>query len=692
MPVFELEGSELHESSDATPPVAGRNPRELRLHGETRIDDYFWLREKDDPAVFAYLEAENAYGAAVMKPTGPLQETLYREMRGHLKETDLSVPYREGGYFYYSATEEGRQYPRFCRRKGALDAPEEVTLDLNALAEGKAFIALGEYAVSRDGHLLAHSLDETGFREFTLRIKDLRTGEDLPERFERATSAAWSADGATLFYSVENDAKRSYRVYRHRLGELGKDELVYEEPDERFDVDIGLTRSGKFLLLRCASHTTSEIRFLPAGEPAGVWTLVEPREPDVEYDVDERDGLFYIRTNDEGRNFRVVTVPAADPRRENWTEIVPHREAAMVEAVDCFARFYALSEREAGLPRIRVVGLPAGRRAEIVFPEPAYEVFLTSNRDYDAQRLRYNYQSFLTPSSVFDYDVESGESVLLKRTEVPGYDPALYVSERFEAVASDGAKIPVSLVSRRDALRDGPAPTLLYGYGSYGLTVDVTFNSNRLSLLDRGVVFAVAHVRGGGELGKKWHDAGRMMRKMNTFTDFIAAAEDLIARGRTSPERLAIEGRSAGGLLVGAVLNLRPDLFHAAIATVPFVDVINTMLDAGLPLTVGEYEEWGNPNVEPEYRYLRTYSPYDNVSAKKYPAVLLNSSLHDSQVPFWEPAKLAAKLRALKTDGNVLLLRTNMAAGHGGSSGRYDRLREVAFDQAFLLSQWGIFR
>ena len=678
------------DSSAATPPVARKAPRTLRLHGETRVDDYFWLREKNDPEVFAYLEAENTYAAAVMRATEPLQEALYREMRSHWKETDLSVPYREGGYFHYSRTEEGKQYPRYCRRRGSLAAPEEVTLDLDDLARGKKFLALGEYCVSPNDRLLAYSLDETGYREYTLRVRNLDTGEDLAERVEKATSAAWGADNRTLFYSVENEAKRSFRVFRHRLGETGRDELVHEETDERFDVEVGLTRSGKYLLLRCASHTTTESRFLPAGEPAGAWRIIAAREPDVEYDVDEREGLFYVRTNDEGRNFRVVTAPAADPRRENWTEIVPHRESVMVEGVDCFSSFLALSEREAGLPRIRVTELPSGRSRRIEFPEPAYDAFPTSNRDYGALHLRYNYQSFLTPSSVFDYDVASGESILRKRTEVPGYDASLYRSERFEAVASDGVKIPISLVARKGIPLDGSAPMLLYGYGSYGLTVDVAFNSNRLCLLDRGVVFAVAHVRGGGELGKAWHDEGRMGKKMNTFTDFIAAAEDLIARGWTSPGRLAIEGRSAGGLLVGAAVNLRPDLFRAAIATVPFVDVINTMLDASLPLTVGEYEEWGNPNVESEYRCMREYSPYDNVAPRTYPAILLNSSLHDSQVPFWEPAKLAAKLRAMKTGGGVLLLRTNMAAGHGGSSGRYDRLREIAFEQAFLLSEWGI--
>jgi oligopeptidase B len=674
------------------PPVARKVPREILLHGETRVDDYFWLREKDNPEVIAYLEEENAYSAAMMGATEALRETLYREMRSHLKETDLSVPFREGGFFYYSRTEEGQQYPKYCRQKASPGAAEELTLDLNPLAEGKEFLALGEHAVSPDGRLLAFSLDETGYREFALQIKDLRTGELFPERLEKTTSAAWAADSRTIFYSVENDAKRSFRVYRHRAGEVGPDALVYEEADERFEVEVGSTRSRKFLLLSSASHTTSEIRFLPAADPEGTWGTIASREPEVEYDVDEHEGLFFIRTNDAGRNFRVVTAPVSDLRRENWREIVPHRAEVMVEGVDCFAGFYVLSERERGLPHIRVTEFSSGRSRRIPFPEPAYEVFPTSNRDYESEFVRYNYQSFLTPASIFDYEVVSAESTLRKRTEVPGYDASLYRSERIEAAAPDGTKIPISLVFREGALRGGPAPLLLYGYGSYGLTSEVAFNSNRLCLLDRGIVFAIAHVRGGGELGKAWHDAGRMSRKMNSFTDFIAAAEELIARGWTSHDRLAIEGRSAGGLLVSAAVNLRPDLFHAASATVPFVDVINTMLDTSLPLTIGEFEEWGNPRDEEAYRCMRAYSPYDNVESKDYPVMLLNSSLNDSQVPYWEPAKLAAKLRALKTDENVLLLRTNLAAGHGGSSGRYDRLRELAFDQAFLLSQWGIFR
>ncbi len=656
------------------------------------MDEYFWLREKDDPEVIAYLEAENGYAAAVMKPTEPLQEVLYREMRAHIKETDLSVPYREGDYVYYSRTEAGEQYPKYCRKSVSPGAAEEITLDLNVLAVGKSFLSLGEYTVSGNGAFLGFSLDETGYRSYTLQIKDLRAARLLPERREGVTSAAWAADDRTIFYSIENEAKRSFRVYRHSLGASGDDVLVYEEPDDRFDVEVSITRSRRFLLIRCASHTTSEVRFLASDGPGGEFRAVAPREPDVEYDVDEARGLFYIRINDTGRNFRVATAPVSDPRRENWRELVAHRDDVMIEGVDCFAGFYALSEREAGLPQIRITELTSGATRRIAFPEAAYEAFLTSNREFETSSLRYNYQSFLTPVSIVDFEVASGKTTLRKKTEVPGYDPTLYRSARIQARASDGTKVPVSLVFREGIPLDGRAPLLLYGYGAYGLTAHVAFQSNRLCLLDRGVVFAIAHVRGGGELGKAWHDAGRMADKSNTFTDFIAAAEELIAGGWTSPGRLAIEGRSAGGLLVGAVVNRRPDLFHAAIATVPFVDVINTMLDASLPLTVGEYEEWGNPNEEEQYRWMRAYSPYDNVASGRRPALLLNSSLNDSQVPYWEPAKLAARLRAIDPDGGLVLLRTNMNAGHGGFSGRFDHLREVAFDQAFLLSQWGIDR
>jgi oligopeptidase B len=672
-------------------PIARRRPRTTTIHGETLTDDYFWLREKSDPDVAAYLEAENAYADGVMAPLGPRQESLYREMLARIKETDLSVPYREGGYFYYSRTEEGKQYPIYCRRQGSLEAPEEVTLDLNELAVGHAFLAIGAYAVTDDGTLLAYSVDTTGFREYTLQIKDLRTGELRPERIEKTGAVAWANDGRTLFYTVEDHAKRPWRVMRHRLGSAETDAVVFEEQDELFRVWVGRTRSKRFLLLGSASHTTTEVRFRPADEPIGDWRTVTPRRHEHEYDVDHHGDRFYIRTNDRGRNFRLVAAPLDDPREERWEEVVPHRPEVMLEGAEFFRDHYVLLERERGLPRLSVTGLRDGQTHAVLFPEPAYSAFPSYNPEFDTHVFRYSYQSLITPASVFDYDMDARTSTLLKEQPVlGGYDRTRYVSERREATAPDGVKVPVSLVYRRDLVRDGRAPLYLVGYGAYGYPLPVGFSSNRLSLLDRGMAVAIAHVRGGGEMGKAWHDDGRMLKKRNTFTDFIAVAEHLVAEGYTAPDRLVIEGGSAGGLLMGAVANLRPDLFRIVVSKVPFVDVLNTMLDADLPLTVGEYEEWGNPNHRDQYEYIKSYCPYTNLAARAYPTMLVKTSFNDSQVMYWEPAKYVAKLRRLRTDDNVLILKTNMAAGHGGASGRYDYLREVAFDYAFVLSQLGL--
>ena len=680
-----------NDAAAPQPPAAKKAPKVDVLHGERRLDDFYWLREKTNPEVIGYLEAENAYTAALMKPTEAFQEALYQEMLARIKQTDLSVPYRERGYFYYSRTEEGKQYAIYCRKKGNQDAPEKITLDLNELAKGQKFMALGAYAASDDGNLLAYSTDNTGFRQYTLQVKDLRTGELLPERIEKVTSAAWAADNKTLFYTVEDSAKRPYRLYRHRLGSTGADDLLYEEKDEMFTVGVTRTRSRAYLLLHSGSHTTSEVRYLPATLPDDAWKIIAPREHEHEYDVDHHGELFYIRTNSGGRNFRLVSAPAADPRRESWKEVIPHRPSVMLEAMAFFANHYVLLEREDGLPRLRVTDLRNSQSHRIEFPEPAYAAFLAQNPEFDTATFRFTYQSLITPSSVFDYDMDKRERKLLKQTEVlGGYDPTKYQSERIYATATDGTRVPISLVYKKGLKRDATAPMLLTGYGSYGFPFPVSFSSNRLSLLDRGLVFAIAHIRGGGEMGKTWHDHGRMMNKKNTFTDFIAAAEYLIAQKFTAKDRLVITGGSAGGLLMGAVTNLRPDLFRAVVSLVPFVDVINTMADASLPLTVGEFEEWGNPQKKADYDYMKTYSPYDNLEKKAYPAILVRTSLNDSQVMYWEPAKYVAKLRTLKTDSNTLLLRINMAAGHGGASGRYDFLREVAFDYAFIFSQFGI--
>ncbi len=709
-------------------PVARREPVEHILHGDLRADHYAWLREKENPEVIAYLNAENAYTDAVLHDTAAFQEKLYQEMLGRILQTDLSVPYRLRGYLYFTRTEEGKQYPCHCRRRDSENAPEELLLDLNAVAQGHSFLGLGAFAVSDDNALLAYSLDTTGFRQYTLQIKDLRAGEALPFRVERATSAAWAADNRTVFYTVEDETtKRSYRLYRHVLDASEPDSLLYEEPDQRFHLDVERTRSGAFLLLTIASHTASEVRFLPADQPAASFRVIAPREDEHEYYVDhhpgtpvppiwsaadlpplsqplasgEASGVFYIRTNSGGRTFRLVTASVADPRRETWREFIPNRPDVMLAAAQVFASHLVLYEREAALPYVRIVPLndgsgtkdPLASSHRIEFREPVYNASLGANPEFVTDHLRFQYESFITPRSVFDYDLRTGEQILRKQQPVlGGYDPSQYVSERLYADAPDATRVPISIVYRRDTPRHASASLLLYGYGSYGISVPVNFSSNRLSLLDRGVMYAIAHVRGGGELGKPWHDAGRMHKKRNTFIDFIAAAERLIALRYTSAQKLIIEGGSAGGLLMGAAANLRPELFRIVISHVPFVDVLNTMLDASLPLTVGEYEEWGNPQVAADYFYMKSYCPYTNLERKDYPTMLVKTSLNDSQVMYWEPAKYVAKLRTLKTDANPLLLKINMGAGHGGASGRYDYLREIALDYAFLLTQLGIQR
>ncbi len=680
-------------SSLPAPPVAKKAPKTTEINGRTMVDNYYWLRDKKNPEVKAYLEAENAYTDAVMKPTEGLQKKLYDEMLSRIKETDIEVPYKEGDYFYYSRTEAGKQYQIHCRKKGGMDAPEEVVLDVNEMAKGQKFMSLGAYNVSDDGNLLAYTTDNTGFRQYSLAVKDLRTGKLLPDHAERVGSVVWANDNKTIFYTIEDDTtKRQYQVYRHTAGTSGSDKLAYEEKDEKFDVYAAKTRSKAYILLFSASHTTSEARYLPAGEPAAEWKVMQPRKQGVEYYPDHNGNLFYIRVNDTGRNFRLVKAPVADPRSQNWQEVVPHRANVMLDDTDFFKNYYVLSERENGLPQIRVTDLRSGESRRIEFPEPAYASYGYTNREYDTSKFRYGYQSFITPRSVFEYDMASGKSTLLKQKEVPGgYDRTRYQVQQIYATASDGVKIPISVVYLKGAKLDGKGPLYLTGYGSYGYSIDIGFNSDLFSMIDRGVVAAVAHIRGGGEMGKAWHDDGRMMHKKNTFTDFVASAEYLVAQGYGSKDRLAIEGRSAGGLLMGAVLNMRPDLFHAALVGVPFVDVMNTMLDETLPLTVGEFEEWGNPKEKPAFDYMMTYSPYDNIEAKKYPNMLVRTSFNDSQVMYWEPAKYVAKMRAIRTDHNIMILKTNMdPAGHGGASGRYDRLHEKAFDYAYFLTQMGI--
>jgi oligopeptidase B len=667
------------------PPVARKVPRTIELHGQKLKDDYYWLRDKPSLEVREYLEAENAYADAFMAGTEGLQKRLYEETLSRIKETDLTVPYKRGGWYYATRTEAGKQYPIYTRRKGSADTAAEVFLDLNELAKGQKFMSIGTWQVSDDGDRLAYTTDNTGFRDYTLHVRDLVTGKDGPESVERVRSAAWASDGKTLFYTTTNDAKRSYRLYRHVLGQP-KDTLLTEEKDERFNIFVRRSRDGRLLLLGAGSRTQSEWRVWPADQPEAPMKLVAERKRDHEYDVDNHGDVLYVRTNDGCRNFRIATAPLSDPSPASWKELVPCRADVMVEDLDVFAGHLVLSERAEAVPRISVRDLSTGATRTIAWDEPLHTVGLGQNFDFGAKALRVEYQSATTPLSVYDVDMASGKRTLLKKTEVPGgYDASQYVSERGFATAKDGTKIPLSIVYRKGFKKDGKAPAYLTAYGSYGIPSNLTFSSPRISLLDRGFVFVLAHIRGGGDLGKRWHDEGRMMSKKNTFTDFVDAAQAIVDQKWTSKERLAIQGGSAGGLLMGAVTNMRPDLFACVLSHVPFVDVINTMLDESLPLTVEEFEEWGNPKKADEYAYMASYSPYDNLAAKAYPPILVKTSLDDSQVMYWEPAKYVAKLRSLKTDANPLLLKTNMAGGHGGSSGRYDRFKELAFDMAFVV-------
>jgi len=689
--------------STIRPPRARQEPTPTTLHGQTLEDNYRWMRDKTSPELVAYLEAENAYTNSVVGGTEPLQAKLYAEMLSHIKETDESVPYRDRGWFYYTRTVEGLQYPIHCRRlatgaKFDESQPEEILLDVNQLAQGQAFMAVGGMTVSPDGAKLAYSTDNTGFRQYTLHVRDLETGQDLADSADRVGAIAWAADSKMLFYTTEDETtKRHDHVFRHRLGDAATaDVLVYEEKDERFNVAVDKTRDCKYLLIESGSHTTTEWRFLSAYAPEGEFKVIAPRVDEQEYVIDHRHGLFYIRTNDVGKNFRVVTAPVESSGREFWRELIPMDKDAPLEDFELFESFCFCSRRKLGLPTLTIATIESGGGLggvqEIEFPEPVYSAGAYANPEFDAEIFRYSYQSLVSPASVYAYDVKRGVSTLLKQQEVPGgFDATRYGSERVWVEAADGVRVPVSVVYRRDLFkRDSKNPIYIYGYGSYGYPLPIGFSVSRLSLLDRGVVIAYAHIRGGGEMGDSWHDAGKMMVKRNTFSDFISVTEQLVAKGYGAKDRVAIEGGSAGGLLMGAVVNLRPELFRVVLSHVPFVDVMNTMLDASLPLTVAEYEEWGNPNEEEAFAYMRSYSPYDNLKAGPYPAMLVKTSLNDSQVMYWEPAKYVAKLRTLKTNDSPLLLHVNMDAGHGGASGRYDYLKEIAFDYSFLLRELGV--
>lgn len=666
------------------PPVAERHPTTRTLHGDTQRDDYAWLKDGKDPRVLKYLEAENAYTEKVMAPFKPLIEELNREMVARIEEDDSSVPLRQRGYWYWRKVSKGQQYPVYMRRADRPGAPDEVLLDGNQLSKGHGFWGLDNYETSDDQRLLAWTTDFTGFRQHVLQVKDLTTGKLLPLKREKVTSFAWGGDNRTLFYVVEDPAKRPYRLYRASL-DGGPDVLVYEEKDGRFNLDVSRSGSHRFLFLDSHSQTTSETRWLDAERPGASFRLLEPRKPNVEYTVDHSGARLYFRINDTGRNYRLVSAPVSNPGRDHWTELVPARKDVMLEGVTAFQDYLVRSERSMALPEIIVTDLKTGESREVTYPESVYEATVGGAQDFPSNQLRYSYTSLVSPTSTFDYDMSAGTSTLRKEQKVHGYDKKLYTTERVWATAIDGTQIPLSLVYRT---RTGALH--LSGYGAYGIPWDVDFRSERLSLLDRGVTLAYAHIRGGGDLGKPWHDAGRMENKMNTFTDFIACAEHLLATGYGVKEKLVIEGTSAGGLLMGAVANLRPDLFRAVILRVPFLDVLTTMLDESIPLTVSEFEEWGNPKRAAEYARMKDYDPVVNIAALDYPAMLVKTSLHDSQVLFHEPTKYVAKMRATRTDKHPLLLRCNMKGGHGGFSGRYDRFRDTAFEYAFTLWQMGL--
>ena len=676
------------------PPKAEKIKKELSLHGHTRVDNYFWLNERDNPAVLEYLTKENEYTDHVLKDTKELQEKLYQEIIGRIKQTDMSVPYKENGYYYYTRYEEGKEYPVYCRKKENLEAAEEVLLNVNEMAKGYDYYNVGGFSVSPDNRLLSFGVDTVSRRMYTLHIKNLETGEILPDEISQTTgSSTWAADNKTLFYSLKDTGTlRPYKILRHSLGlPAEKDVTVYEEEDETYAAYVYKTKSKEYIIIALASTLSNEYRFLKADDPAGSFRVFHPREKELEYDIDHFENRFFIRTNLDAKNFRLMETPVTNTSKNAWKEVIAHRDTVLLESFELFSDYMVLDERINGLTRFRVMNMKDKTEYYIDLPEQAYTAWFSANPEFDTRLLRFGYSSLTTPNSTFDFHMKTKERVLLKRQEVVGdFNPDRYFSERIFATAGDGSKIPVSLVYRKGIKKDGSNPLLLYGYGSYGFTTDPYFSSVRLSLLDRGFIYAIAHVRGEQIMGRSWYDDGKLLKKKNTFTDFIDCAEFLIKENYTSPEKLMAYGGSAGGLLIGAVVNMKPELFKGVIAAVPFVDVVTTMLDESIPLTTSEYDEWGNPNEKVYYDYMLSYSPYDNVATKAYPNMLVTTGLHDSQVQYWEPAKWVAKLRDRKTDDNLLLLFTNMETGHSGASGRFETHRETALEYAFLLKLMGM--
>ncbi len=683
------EAAETPAADGPAEPTAARKPHRLEQHGHERIDDYYWLKERESPEVLEYLERENAYVEAQMADTEALQEELFEEMKGRIEPDESSVPYELDGFFYYSRYEEGGEYPIYCRKQGSLEADEEILLDVNKLAEGHEHVRVVGVKASPDHDVLAYAIDTVGRRLYTLKFRDLATGEDLPDAIQNVTgNSAWAADNRTLFYTQQDpETLRWARIYRHVLGtDRAEDVLVYEEDDEEFNAWVWKTKSRKYVMLASEQTLSSEYRYLPADEPEGEFRIFLPREPNHEYAIEDFGSEFFIRTNWEATNFRLMKAPIGSASKDDWAEVLPHRTDVYLGGFEIFRDFLVVSERSQGLIQMRVRPWDGSQEHYLDFGEQAYDAYFDNNVTFETNLLRFSYESMTTPPSVFDYDMTTREKTLRKQDKVlGGFDAADYRAERLWAEARDGVSVPVSVVYPKDFPKDGSGPLLLYGYGSYGASIDPGFSPSRLSLLDRGFAFAIAHVRGGQILGRQWYEDGKLMRKKNTFNDFVDVGKFLAEEGYTSPERLFAMGGSAGGLLMGAVANAAPELFRGIVSQVPFVDVVTTMLDPDIPLTTSEYDEWGDPNEKEAYEYILSYSPYDQLAAKDYPAMLITTGLHDSQVQYWEPAKFVAKLRSLRTNDDLLLLKTNMEAGHSGASGRFKRYRDRALEYAFLL-------
>lgn len=691
--LFSLASCNSSKTNTPAPPLAKIIPHELTAHGHTRVDNYYWLNDRENTEVIAYLQAENDYTKSFLKHTETLQQQLFDEMLGRIQQTDISVPYKLNGYYYYTRFEEGQEYPVYCRKKENMEAPEEILLNVNEMAKGFAYYQIGGLKISADNNMMAYSVDTVSRRQYTIHFKDLTSGEVHPQSIPNTSgNMAWANDNETLFYSIKDESLRPYKIMKHQIGtDASTDETVFHEEDATFNTFVYKTKSEEYLVIGSTSTVSSEYRFISANDASAAFKVIQPRQRDLLYGVDHFGDHFYIRTNHNAINFKLMRTPVAKTELEHWTEVIAHREDVLIEDFSVFSQYLAVTERNEGLIRLRVMRWDATEDYYVDFGEPTYLAYLSTNVDFETSKLRYGYTSLTTPNSIYDFDMASREKNLLKQQEVVGgYDPAGYISERVYATSHDGVKVPVSLVYKKGVVKDGNNPLVLYGYGSYGASMDAYFSSSRLSLLDRGFVYAITHIRGGEEMGRQWYENGKMLHKKNTFHDFIACGEFMIAEGYTSPGKMFAVGGSAGGLLVGAVMNMRPDLWKGVVAQVPFVDVVTTMLDESIPLTTGEYDEWGNPNDKTYYDYMLSYSPYDNVEAKEYPALLVTTGLHDSQVQYWEPAKWVAKLRATKTDNNTLLLQTNMDFGHGGASGRFEVLKETALEYAFMLNELGM--